>query len=293
VVALVGATSRGVAILTILLLAACAPWQPEPDADGESRAGGETGKRVIATPPAWYQVKRGDTLYSIAFRYGLDWRNVARWNSIGSPYTIRPGQELRMTAPRPRQAVADDGRPSGSSDSESRKPAPEPEPESQSEPEPEPNPPKPERSDSRVESPRSSPSAAPAASSEARTVAGLAWQWPTDGRLARSFDPADTRKGIGVAGKVGQDVLAAASGRVVYSGTALIGYGELIIIKHSDKLLSAYGHNRRRLVGEGDRVQRGEKIAEMGRDDRREEMLHFEIRRDGEPVNPLDYLPKR
>src|SRR5699024_6738317 len=115
----------------------------------------------------------------------------------------------------------------------------------------------------------------------------------TEGRLARRFDPADTRKGIGVAGKLGQDVFAAAGGQVVYSGTALIGYGELIIIKHSDKLLSAYGHNRRRLVAEGDRVQRGQKIAEMGRDDHRDEMLHFEIRRNGEPVNPLDYLPKK
>ena len=121
----------------------------------------------------------------------------------------------------------------------------------------------------------------------------MAWQWPTEGRLARSFDAADTRKGIGVAGSSGQDVVAAAAGRVVYSGTALIGYGELIIVKHSDKLLSAYGHNRRRLVGEGDQVQRGQKIAEMGRNDRREEMLHFEIRLDGDPVNPLDYLPKK
>jgi len=124
-------------------------------------------------------------------------------------------------------------------------------------------------------------------------VGGVSWQWPTDGRLARSFDVADTRKGIGLAGSAGQDVVAAAGGDVVYSGTALIGYGELIIIKHSDKLLSAYGHNRRRLVAEGDRVQRGQKIAEMGRDDRQEEMLHFEIRRDGEPVNPLDFLPRR
>jgi len=121
----------------------------------------------------------------------------------------------------------------------------------------------------------------------------VSWQWPTQGRLARSFDPADTRKGIGLAGDAGQDVVAAASGQVVYSGTALIGYGELIIIKHSDTLLSAYGHNRRRLVGEGDRVQRGQKIAEMGQDHRQEEMLHFEIRRDGEPVNPLDFLPKK
>lgn len=225
-------------------------------------------------------MQRGDTLYSIAFRYGLDWRNVARWNAIDAPYTIRPGQELRMTRPPeppPRQTASRP--PASPQPSEERSAGPAPESR------PPPSPP------GRAEPPASSAPAAGAG--EARTVGGVAWQWPTQGRLARSFDPSDTRKGIGLAGSAGQDVVAAAAGEVVYSGTALIGYGELIIIKHSEKLLSAYGHNRRRLVGEGDRVQRGQKIAEMGRDDRQEEMLHFEIRRDGEPVNPLDYLPRR
>lgn len=273
--ALVGATLRHVLILAALLLTACAPWQPAPDRP--SRAESSPDKRVIQAPPAWYRVERGDTLYSIAFRYGLDWRELASWNDVGSPYTIRPGQELRMSAPPPsppRQSV--------SSDAPAPDPAPSDNPPQRPEPKPSPS----------VAEPAGA-SAAPSASGSTRSVGGVAWQWPTKGRLARSFDPSDTRKGIGLAGTVGQDVLAAAAGQVVYSGTALIGYGELIIIKHSDKLLSAYGHNRRRLVGEGDRVQRGQKIAEMGRDDRREEMLHFEIRRDGEPVNPLDYLPRR
>lgn len=282
-VALVGARSAIALVVAVLLLTACAPWQPGPERSRQHESSPE--KRVVESPPAFYQVRRGDTLYSIAFRYGLDWRNVARWNSIQAPYTIRPGQELRMSAPPappPRRSASTN--PSGSSDSSRSR---SPEPVSASESTPETPPP------STPETPAASRAGAPSASDKTRTVAGVAWQWPTQGRLARSFDPADTRKGIGVAGEEGQDVFAAAAGQVVYSGTALIGYGELIIIKHSDKLLSAYGHNRRRMVGEGDRVQRGQKIAEMGRDDRQEEMLHFEIRRDGEPVNPLDYLPRQ
>lgn len=282
--ALVGTRCAAAGFLALLLLAACAPWQPSPDQPRQSRP--KTEQRVVEEPPAWYRVARSDTLYSIAFRYGLDWREVARWNAIDAPFTIRPGQELRMTeppAPPPRRSTAADTTPPSSSSSGSPKPPPEPKPAA----------PKPEPSESRADPPAASTSPASTASSSTRSVGGVAWQWPTDGRLARSFDPSDTRKGIGLAGQAGQDVFAAAAGEVVYSGTALIGYGELIIIKHTDKLLSAYGHNRRRLVGEGDRVQRGQKIAEMGQDDRQEEMLHFEIRRDGEPVNPLDYLPGR
>lgn len=268
-------------MLAVLLLAACAPWQPNSESARKSQSKPE--ERVVQTPPAWYQVERGDTLYSIAFRYGLDWREVARWNSIGSPYTIRPGRELRMSAPpRARTQTGNDSSVSTSSESEAQQPAG-----------PTSSPEKSEPAQSRTEPPTPDSSPAPSASGNTRSVSGVAWQWPTDGRPARSFDPADTRKGIGVAGKAGQDVFAAAAGQVVYSGTALIGYGELIIIKHSDNLLSAYGHNRRRLVGEGDRVQRGQKIAEMGQDDRQENMLHFEIRLDGEPVNPLDYLPRK
>lgn len=279
--ALVGRGIRCSLWLTLLLLAGCAPWQPAPEQPSSS--GSEPDRRSVQAPPLWYRVERGDTLYSIAFRYGLDWRAIARWNGIGAPYTIRPGQELRMSAPPPSTQRAPDERTSlkpasGGNTNHSKEPEPGPEQDGPSE--------------SRVDSSAAGSSTAPPASGKTRSVAGVAWQWPTDGRLARSFDPADTRKGVGLAGNLGQDVVAAAAGQVVYSGTALIGYGELIIIKHSDELLSAYGHNRRRLVGEGDRVQRGQKIAEMGRDDRREEMLHFEIRRDGEPVNPLDYLPK-
>ncbi|MDZ7789347.1 MAG: peptidoglycan DD-metalloendopeptidase family protein [Xanthomonadales bacterium] len=278
--ALVGARAAWPLLLVVSLLAGCAPWQPTPDRQSPSRPAAD--KRAVQAPPAWYRVQRGDTLYSIAFRYGLDWRKVAKWNGIGAPYTIRPGQELRLSAP-----PAPPSRPD-----ESEQATQTPPPGSRSSSTSESSPSAPSESSGSSQSRADTPNGA-SASGNTRSVGGVAWQWPTEGRLARSFDPADTRKGIGVAGSPGQDVVAAAAGRVVYSGTALIGYGELIIVKHSDKLLSAYGHNRRRLVGEGDQVQRGQKIAEMGRNDRREEMLHFEIRLDGDPVNPLDYLPKK
>lgn len=279
-VALVGARVWLLVVAASVLLAACAPWQPASERSRQPESRPE--KRVIESPPSFYRVRRGDTLYSITFRYGLDWRNVARWNDIGAPYTIRPGQELRMSAPPeppPREVAARESAKPEPSGGGNEKPVNEAASGA-----------KPEKPVDKTPADRSA--AASTASGATRTVGGVAWQWPTEGRLARRFDPADTRKGIGVAGKMGQDVFAAAAGQVVYSGTALIGYGELIIIKHSDKLLSAYGHNRRRLAGEGDRVKRGEKIAEMGRGDRQEEMLHFEIRRNGEPVNPLDYLPR-
>jgi lipoprotein NlpD len=118
-------------------------------------------------------------------------------------------------------------------------------------------------------------------------------RWPTLGDVRRSFDPAATRRGIGIGGQAGQAVVAAADGEVVYSGTALIGYGELIIIKHSETMLSAYGHNRRRLVEEGARVRAGQAIAEMGINEQDEDILHFEIRRNGQAEDPLRFLPVR
>jgi lipoprotein NlpD len=120
------------------------------------------------------------------------------------------------------------------------------------------------------------------------------WLWPTDGRLISSFkanDPA--RKGIDIGGKPGQAVVASADGQVVYSGSGLLGYGELIIIKHSDRMLSAYAHNSKRLVSEGQQVTAGNRIAEMGTNDRNQAELHFEIRVNGSPQDPLKYLPQR
>ena len=118
------------------------------------------------------------------------------------------------------------------------------------------------------------------------------WAWPTQGTIIGRYVAGDpTRQGIDVAGTAGQAVVAAADGVVVYSGTGLVGYGEVIIVKHSDEWLSAYGHNRRRLVGEGTPVKRGQPIAELGRSGTSRDMLHFEVRRNGKPVDPLTVLP--
>src|SRR5690606_26325877 len=126
------------------------------------------------------------------------------------------------------------------------------------------------------------------------TVGGIRWRWPTQGEIIQRYTNSDlTRQGIGIAGRSGQAVVAAADGEVVYAGSGLRGYGELIIIKHSGDFLSAYGHNRKRLVAEGQRVQAGAPIAELGRTGTDRDKLHFEIRRSGKPVDPMQYLPKR
>lgn len=123
---------------------------------------------------------------------------------------------------------------------------------------------------------------------------GVAWRWPSDGKVIAAYVSGEpTRQGIDIGGTAGDAVRAAAGGEVVYSGNGLIGYGELIIVKHNASFLSAYGHNRKRLVKEGDKVKAGQAIAEMGSSASSRDELHFEIRKNGKPVNPLDYLPPR
>jgi len=213
-----------------------------------------------------YRVRKGDTLHAIAFRFGMDHRDIARWNGIVPPYTIFPDQVLKMSPPRTTQAARVTGNQSTSRTTPP--PAVRPKPPVATKP-------------------------APARTTPAPS-GPLTWRWPTEGRLLRGFLPNDpSRNGLDIAGSVGQDIRAAAGGTVVYSGNGLIGYGELIIIKHDERLLSAYAHNRVRLVGEGESVALGQKIAEMGRNDRNEALLHFEVRSDGRPVDPLGHLPRR
>jgi lipoprotein NlpD len=147
------------------------------------------------------------------------------------------------------------------------------------------------------------PAAQPGSKAASKTVSASApalaqdpgkWLWPTEGRLLSSFKADDpSRNGIEIGGREGQPIKAAAPGEVVYSGNGLIGYGELIIVKHSDRMLSAYAHNRKRLVSEGQTVAAGELLAEMGRDERNQALLHFEVRVNGAPQDPMKYLPKR
>jgi lipoprotein NlpD len=201
-----------------------------------------------------YVVKPGEALYSIAFRHQLDFRDLAVWNDIGPDYLIRPGQVLRLTPPPISQDEA--------AGSIRTQPLDRREPEAV---------------------PREIPPQPPVVHT---------WQWPTAGTVVKAFGNGNA-KGVDIAGALGQQVLAAAPGKVVYSGSALKGYGELIIIKHDDLYLSAYGYNRRRLVDEGTLVAAGQPIAELGLGPEQKPVLHFEVREKGKPVNPLKLLPER
>ena len=214
-----------------------------------------------------YTVKAGDTMYSIAFRYKLDFQDLAVWNDIGGDYLIRPGQVIRLSAP-----------PIGSGSAASSSISTAPMEPGASAGRAEPAPP-----------PRAPVAVRPPAQRPPEVVTKLAWRWPTSGTVVKPFS--EGGKGVDIGGALGQPVFAAAPGKVVYSGGALKGYGELIIIKHDDVHLSAYGYNRRRLVGEGTTVAAGQPIAELGVGPEQKPVLHFEVRRRGKPVDPAGYLP--
>lgn len=230
----------------------------------------------------FHEVDRGDTLYSIAFRYSLDYRDVARWNDVSSPYVIYPGQRLRLIpAESPRAGAGAPARPAD-------RPAGKPQPLIITNvPDPAAAPPRPAARDN-------TPPPAPRASVPGPLTnrADISWRWPTAGRIVSSGGPI-AQKGLNISGREGQPVEAAADGVVVYSGSGLLGYGKLIIIKHNDTYLSAYAHNQIMQVKEGDRVSAGQRIGTMGRGSRGEPELHFEIRKDGKPVDPLAFLPDR
>ena len=234
-------------------------------------------------------VKRGDTLYGIAFRNGLDVRDVAAWNGIGPPYTIYPGQRLRLSR---REGAA--SRPA------SGKPAVQPArpvagtPATVTPGTSTPVTSTPGATTTGATKPPSTTRPATATPVSVPASAGFDWRWPAQGSLLNRFVAGEpTRQGIDIAGEGGTPVQAAADGVVVYSGSGLVGYGELIIVKHSDAWLSAYGHNRARMVNEGAIVKAGQQIAVMGRTGAPRDMLHFEIRHNGRPVDPLLHLPRR
>lgn len=212
-----------------------------------------------------YDVKKGDTLYSIAWRYGLDYRELARWNGIGSNFLIHPGQELRLTPPGTATSAADTATVATVQQPPARAPS--------------------------TSAAASTPSISTPPS---RPMPRGAWQWPARGALLAKFGDANaTGKGIAIGGSEGDPISASADGRVVYAGSGLIGYGKIIIVKHSEEYLSAYGHNDTIYVREGEQVKQGDRIATMGRGPGNRPLLHFEIRIKGEAVDPLAYLPPR
>jgi len=228
----------------------------------------------------YHYVKSGETLYSISFQYGQDYRDVASWNGIRTPYTIYPRQKLRVYALPP--GVEPPSLPPITSlaDQEARHVTSESVPQGR-----QPD----KRKQAQNETKRS-----PSSLSISQPSGKLTWVWPAAGKLLRTFSQNDnSRKGLDIGNHSGSTVRAAASGSVVYSGSGLVRYGNLVIIKHNDSFLSAYAHNRKLLVKEGQTVNAGQPIAEMGDTGSDQVMLHFEIRYNGNPVDPLRYLPRR
>jgi len=213
-------------------------------------------EKAAPAVPLRHLVRRGDTLYAIAWRHALDYRDIAAWNRLRPPYVIYAGQQLRL-------------RPSKSPVA--------------------PSPPVRARQPARAEKQRIVP--APPLRQSAARKEPIRWGWPAKGKLLK-IESLTARSGLRIGGRLGQRVQASADGEVVYSGSGLLGYGKLIIIKHNEKFLSAYGHNSELLVKEGDRVRSGQQIAKMGKAVNGDVMLHFEIRERGKPIDPLKYLPK-
>ncbi|MFN0186511.1 MAG: peptidoglycan DD-metalloendopeptidase family protein [Aquabacterium sp.] len=257
-----------------------APSSPAPAADVRPVAD-NAGK------PGFYVVRPGDTLIRIALDHGQNWRDVARWSGLDNPNLIEVGQALRVVPPGvdPNVAVT---RPVAGARAEARpldsRPAAMP--------------PVPAGSASAPAAPTtaggSTPTTAPASTPVVPrdADADLDWLWPAAGPLLAGFEEGRS-KGLVLGGKAGDAVLAAADGRVVYAGSGLRGYGNLVIVKHNASYLTAYAHNQLLLVKEDQAVKRGQKIAEMGSSDAERVQLHFEIRRQGKPVDPARLLPAR
>jgi len=289
-----------VALCAVLVLGACTHARVVQREPGAYRREAPPPPRPAISPlprDGIHVVQRGETLYGISFRYGLRYQDVAAWNGIPDPYLIAVGQRLRVSPTARGAAVAQvpPPKPAAPHPVVAPRPAPTPPPAVVSKPPPavSSTPPVVAPAPAAVPAPRPvvampPPSPAPMASNAS------GWQWPTNGEVVGRFVAGDqTQQGVDIAGRSGQDVRAAADGVVVYSGAGLVGYGELIIVKHSEEWLSAYAHNSQRLVAEGSKVSAGQVIAKMGRTGAPRDMLHFEIRRNGKPVDPLGLLPRR
>jgi lipoprotein NlpD len=232
-----------------------------------------------AGKPGYYTVRSGDTLIRIGLDHGQSSRDLARWNNLDNPNRIEVGQVLRVAPPAGAAAVA--------------KAVPQSSVSSAPTPALAPLPPSADKPASQAAAAASAPaapasSAAPAVSPED----DIAWIWPSSGPVLAGFDEVKN-KGLDIGGAAGDPVLAAADGRVVYVGAGLRGYGNLIILKHNNTYLTAYAHNQTLLIKEDQTVRKGQKIAEMGSSDADRVKLHFEVRRQGKPVDPSKYLPPR
>jgi lipoprotein NlpD len=277
-------------VVAASLLAACSsgPRAPAPVEDRSTGARGTAPSTAVdvsrpapgsenAGKPGYYTVRPGDTLIRIALDSGQNWRDIARWNNMDNPNVIEVGQVLRVSPPVGSEvAVTRPATPASSASGAST--------------------PTPSASAPRVVSSAPVIATAPPVSQPPATAGedDLPWAWPTPtgSSVLAGFDE-QRNKGLDIGGKLGDPVLASADGRVVYAGAGLRGYGNLIILKHNNTFLSAYAHNQTLLVKEDQTVRKGQKIAEMGNSDADRVKLHFEIRRQGKPVDPSRYLPAR
>ena len=283
---------RFTVLLTVLFVTGCGGFGRSVPAPVEERPTGKAkSPAVVASPattrpvvssseqpktvsisessnkPGYYTVKPGDTLIRIGLDHGQNWRDIIRWNNIDNPNVIEVGQVLKIAPPAvdPSQEIAITkpvqlGNVSNTPDEKKMTP----------------------------------PAEQPTVSSVRNEGSDDSFQliWPAQGQITSSFDDSKN-KGIDISGKNGDPVLAAADGKVVYSGAGLRGYGNLIIVKHSNTYLTAYAHNQTLLVREDQSVKKGQKIAEMGNSDSEQVKLHFELRRFGKPVDPVKFLPQR
>ncbi|MES9832868.1 MAG: peptidoglycan DD-metalloendopeptidase family protein [Candidatus Thiodiazotropha sp. DIVDIV] len=234
----------------------------------------------------YYLVQPGDTLYSISWRHYLEHQQLASWNGIKAPkYSIYPGQRLRLKPPetrRPRQQKQAVTKPVVKVVRKSDKPVAPSKRKS------------PEKSQKKITKTKATPAKSNSVSQRKKNIK-LAWSWPTKGRVVQTFSNSDqNRKGVRISGRQGQSIKASEAGRVVYAGGGLVGYGNLVIIKHDQNYLSAYGYNRKLLVKEGDNIAKGDIVAHMGSPNSGgQPVLHFEIRKQGKPINPLPLLPRK
>jgi lipoprotein NlpD len=310
--------SLGCAVAASLVLAGCASKSPAPVVERSRSSSQPLPAPAVVVPPVpevlskeLYTVKKGDTLYGIALDHGLDYKELAAWNAIDNPNRILIGQQLRVTQAQTLASEVALVKPitltlpvekrvlEANSDTLKREPKVGKEPYSeQTLAQAQLQAQGPQKL---IEQPPSPGSLAAEVKSGQKselkqepTTGGdeIAWVWPANGKMVATFSEG-VSKGVDIAGKAGDPVVAAGDGKVVYSGTGLRGYGKLLIIKHNNTYLSAYAHNQNVLLKEGQSVSKGQKIAEMGNTDTDHVKLHFEVRRQGKPVDPLKYLPQR
>lgn len=311
--------SNGITILLCCVLAGCAAHSPAPVSSlNKDYSAIERG----SYRGSYYEVQKGDTLYFIAYLTNKDVNDLIHYNDLSAPYTIHPGQKLKLwrpsykapaygkstaiasvtPAPKPAPVVPAVSAPSSSS-SKSSKPVTakaEPVKSKNSKPAPVQSTAKTVKKDSPKKVEQSKPKEYVGSKGKQNVTTASKptndkvskWLWPTKGRVIKNFSVGEQgNKGIDIAGQRGQPIVSTAGGTVVYSGNALRGYGNLVIVKHNDNYLSAYAHNDRLLVSEGQSVKPGQKIATMGSSGAKSVRLHFEIRYQGKSVNPKRYLP--